>query len=72
MLVTPFDRLDAEFFNQVSSSVRVIATYSVGLDHIDLDGASARYRDRLYAGRECGRDCRNCHAPDAERSPPSL
>lgn len=42
MLVTPFDRLDAEFFKQVSSSVRVIATYSVGLDHIDLDAASAR------------------------------
>jgi lactate dehydrogenase-like 2-hydroxyacid dehydrogenase len=42
MFVTPFDRLDAEFFKQVSSSVRVIATYSVGLDHIDLDAASAR------------------------------
>jgi len=31
MLITPFDRLDAEFFRQVSSSVKVISTYPLGL-----------------------------------------
>jgi len=42
MFITPMDRLDAEFFEHVSSSVKVIATYSVGLDHIDLEAAAAR------------------------------
>ena len=42
MLITPFDRLDADFFRQVSSSVKVISTYSVGIDHIDMHAASAR------------------------------
>ena len=42
ILVTPFDRLDADFFRQVSSSVKVISTYSVGTDHIDLHAAADR------------------------------
>jgi lactate dehydrogenase-like 2-hydroxyacid dehydrogenase len=42
MLVAPPDRLDAEFFQRVSPQVRIIATYSVGLDHIDLKAAAAR------------------------------
>jgi lactate dehydrogenase-like 2-hydroxyacid dehydrogenase len=42
MFVTPMDRIDADFFNKVSSSVKVIATYSVGYDHIDLNGAAAK------------------------------
>jgi lactate dehydrogenase-like 2-hydroxyacid dehydrogenase len=42
MFVTPMDRLDAAFFERVSKSVKVISTYSVGLDHIDLKGAAAR------------------------------
>jgi lactate dehydrogenase-like 2-hydroxyacid dehydrogenase len=42
MLITPFDRLDATFFERVSSSVKVIATYSVGYDQIDLDAAAKR------------------------------
>ncbi len=42
MFITPMDRLDAEFFKHVSSSVKVIATYSVGLDHVDLKAAAAR------------------------------
>ena len=42
MFITPMDRLDAEFFENVSSSVKVIATNSVGLDHIDLEAAAAR------------------------------
>jgi lactate dehydrogenase-like 2-hydroxyacid dehydrogenase len=41
MMVTPSDRLDAEFFNRISPSVKVIATYSVGLDHIYLHAAAA-------------------------------
>ena len=40
MLITPFDRLDAEFFKRVSPSVKVISTYSVGVDHIDLQAAA--------------------------------
>jgi lactate dehydrogenase-like 2-hydroxyacid dehydrogenase len=31
MFVTPADRLDAAFFNRVASSVKVIATHSVGM-----------------------------------------
>ena len=42
MFITPMDRIDAEFFENVSSSVKVIATNSVGLDHIDLEAAAAR------------------------------
>ena len=42
MFVTPLDRLDETFFNQVSPAVKVIATYSVGLDHIDLKAAAAK------------------------------
>jgi lactate dehydrogenase-like 2-hydroxyacid dehydrogenase len=42
MLILPFDRLDAEFFRQVSPSVKVISTYSVGLDHIDMHAAAER------------------------------
>ena len=48
MLVTPNDRLDAEFFNRVSPTVKVIATYSVGLDHIDLHAAAAKAIDIAY------------------------
>jgi lactate dehydrogenase-like 2-hydroxyacid dehydrogenase len=42
MFITPMDRLDAAFFERVSKSVKVISTYSVGLDHIDLKPAAAR------------------------------
>jgi lactate dehydrogenase-like 2-hydroxyacid dehydrogenase len=42
MFITPIDRLDAAFFERVSKSVKVISTYSVGLDHIDLKAAAAR------------------------------
>jgi lactate dehydrogenase-like 2-hydroxyacid dehydrogenase len=42
MIVTPADRLDAAFFNRVASSVKIIATHSVGYDHIDLKAAAAR------------------------------
>lgn len=42
ILITPFDRLGADFFRQISSSVKVISTYSVGTDHIDLQAAAER------------------------------
>jgi lactate dehydrogenase-like 2-hydroxyacid dehydrogenase len=42
MFITPADRLDAAFFNRVASSVKVIATHSVGYDHMDLKAAAAR------------------------------
>jgi lactate dehydrogenase-like 2-hydroxyacid dehydrogenase len=35
-------RLDAEFFRRVAASVKVIATFSVGYDHIDVGAAAAR------------------------------
>jgi len=42
MFITPMDRLDAAFFEHVPRSIKVIATYSVGLDHIDLNAANAK------------------------------
>jgi lactate dehydrogenase-like 2-hydroxyacid dehydrogenase len=38
----PPARLDAEFFRRVARSVKVIATFSVGYDHIDVGAAAAR------------------------------
>jgi lactate dehydrogenase-like 2-hydroxyacid dehydrogenase len=42
ILIAPFDRLDTEFFKRVSLSVKVISTYSDGVDHIDLQAAAER------------------------------
>lgn len=42
MLITPFDKLDADFFERVSPTVKVISTYSVGLDHIDMRAAARK------------------------------
>jgi lactate dehydrogenase-like 2-hydroxyacid dehydrogenase len=42
IFITPFDRLDSGFFQQLPASVKVIATYSVGTDHIDLQAAANR------------------------------
>jgi lactate dehydrogenase-like 2-hydroxyacid dehydrogenase len=42
MFITPADRLDAGFFQKVSSTVRIVATYSVGFEHIDLEAAARR------------------------------
>ena len=42
ILITPFDRLDAEFFRRLSPSVKVISTNSVGVDHIDMCAAAER------------------------------
>jgi len=42
LFITPQDHLDSVFFHRVSPTVRVIATYSVGFEHIDLQGAAKR------------------------------
>lgn len=42
ILVSPVNKLDARFFSLLSKSVKVIATFSVGYDHIDLAAAHAK------------------------------
>ena len=42
LFITPADRLDSEFFEKVSPTIKIIATYSVGFDHIDLEAAARR------------------------------
>src|SRR5271155_5386806 len=42
LFITPADRLDSGFFQKVSPSVKIIATYSVGFEHIDLEAAAGR------------------------------
>src|SRR6202167_3341376 len=40
LFITPADRLDSGFFQKVSPSVKIIATCSVGFEHIDLEAAA--------------------------------
>jgi len=42
LFITPADRLDSGFFQNVSPTVKIIATYSVGFEHIDLEAAARR------------------------------
>jgi lactate dehydrogenase-like 2-hydroxyacid dehydrogenase len=42
LFITPIDRLDSDFFKRLPASVMVIATHSVGIDHIDLQAAANR------------------------------
>ncbi len=42
IFITPAERLDSGFFQKVSPTVRIVATYSVGFEHIDLEAASRR------------------------------
>ena len=42
LFITPADRLDSGFFQKVSPAVKIIATYSVGFEHIDLEAAARR------------------------------
>src|ERR1700678_3312866 len=42
LFITPADRLDSEFFEKVSPTLKIIATYSVGFEHIDLEAAARR------------------------------
>jgi len=42
LIVTPADKITAELINSLPASVRAIATFSVGYEHIALDAAKAR------------------------------
>jgi lactate dehydrogenase-like 2-hydroxyacid dehydrogenase len=42
LLITLAEKLDADFFERVSPSVKVVATRSVGFDHIDVRAAAAK------------------------------
>ena len=42
LLVTPTDKLNAEVIGRLPKSVRMIATFSVGYEHIDLNAAKQR------------------------------
>src|SRR6266566_2203384 len=42
LFIMPADRLDSGFFQKVSPTVKIIATYSVGFEHIDLEAAARR------------------------------
>jgi lactate dehydrogenase-like 2-hydroxyacid dehydrogenase len=42
LFITPADWLDSGFFQKVSPTVKIIATYSVGFEHIDLEAAARR------------------------------
>jgi lactate dehydrogenase-like 2-hydroxyacid dehydrogenase len=42
LFITPADRLDSGFFQKLSPTVKIIATYSVGFEHIDLEAAARR------------------------------
>ena len=42
LLVTPGEKYTAELLGSLPSSVRILATFSVGHDHIDLAAAKAR------------------------------
>jgi lactate dehydrogenase-like 2-hydroxyacid dehydrogenase len=39
LLVTPMDKVDAKFIASLPKSVKIIATFSVGYDHIDVPAA---------------------------------
>ncbi len=42
LFITLADRLDSGFFQNVSPTVKIIATYSVGFEHIDVEAAARR------------------------------
>jgi lactate dehydrogenase-like 2-hydroxyacid dehydrogenase len=42
LFITPADRLDSAFFQKVSPTVKIVVTYSVGFEHIDLEAAALR------------------------------
>jgi lactate dehydrogenase-like 2-hydroxyacid dehydrogenase len=42
LFITPADRLDSEFFQKVSPTLKIVATFSVGFEHIDLEAAARR------------------------------
>jgi glyoxylate reductase len=42
LIVTAFDRLDADAIKRLPAVLRILATYSVGIEHIDLKAAASR------------------------------
>jgi lactate dehydrogenase-like 2-hydroxyacid dehydrogenase len=42
LLCTPTERLDAQFMAKLPSGLRIVASYSAGIDHIDVAAARAR------------------------------
>jgi lactate dehydrogenase-like 2-hydroxyacid dehydrogenase len=42
LFITPANRLDSEFFQNVSPTLKIIATFSVGFENIDLEAAARR------------------------------
>ena len=42
LFITPADRLDSAFFQKVSPTVKIIVTYLVGFEHIDLEASARR------------------------------
>ena len=42
LLITPAEKMGSEAINKLPDSVRIIATFSVGYDHIDVPAARAR------------------------------
>src|ERR1700685_4208544 len=42
LFITPADRLDSGFFQNVSPTLKIIATFSGGFEHIDLEAAARR------------------------------
>jgi lactate dehydrogenase-like 2-hydroxyacid dehydrogenase len=42
LFITPADRLDSGFFQKASATIKIIATYSVGFEHIDLEAAARK------------------------------
>jgi lactate dehydrogenase-like 2-hydroxyacid dehydrogenase len=42
LFITPADRLNSEFFQKVSSTLKIVATFSVGFEHIDMEAAARR------------------------------
>ena len=49
LFITPADRLDSGSFQKVSTTVKIIVTYSVGFEHIDLEAAARRNIPVAYA-----------------------
>src|ERR1700678_2287132 len=42
LFITPADRLDSAFFEKVPATVKIIVTFSVGFEHIELEAAARR------------------------------
>jgi len=42
LLCTPCDQIDADLIGRLPSSIRIISTFSVGYEHIDVKAANAR------------------------------